>query len=227
MKSDGSLVRIESDEEKELSGKSAELARLKNELAEHETRLRHLTQKLDSFKEEYDKRIGSRVEILRQLEEQIKSHAILTNSSSTDSEIRRLYRSLAKSIHPDLGGSQEEIEARKSLMIEANRALKEGDFEALKTMHEYINANSTPNGNSLLCTRLEIIRLQISKFRKRIAQISLELARATQTDLYKSMSYHTSCMDSGRDHLAEVAEQLDIEIEDARMRLSRLKQESS
>ena len=52
----------------------------------------------------------------------------------TSDAIRRLFRDVAKAIHPDLSRDTDARDRRHALMIEANRAYAQGDEERLRTI---------------------------------------------------------------------------------------------
>src|SRR4029450_12274332 len=51
-----------------------------------------------------------------------------------DEDARRLFRQLARLIHPDLAGDPQERERRTNLMVAANDAYEQGDVAALERL---------------------------------------------------------------------------------------------
>ncbi|MCX5969751.1 MAG: J domain-containing protein [Cyanobacteria bacterium] len=215
-----SIIRIETDEEKRLQQKLLELKQLKSEALDKELILQQILADLEEFRRDYDLRITLRQKELDAIHQMIEDFMLTKSSQSVTTEIRAVYRRLAKLIHPDLGSNPDEMEARRDLMSQANRAFEDGDIETLKSMLIGIECQADSNCNGLLASRIEFIRLQISDTRKRLAQVSIEIARTTQSELYQLMSRQHRCLQVGKDYLSEIAIQLEAEIEDARSRLN-------
>lgn len=216
---DSSIVRIESNEKIELKQKLLELQSLKQELQEQETRLISIAKELDSFHRIYEELVTRKQQDLQRIQSQIDAILNQSEPSPQDSEIRIVYRKLAKLIHPDLGATPEEMETRKDLMTQANSAFNEGDIETLNGILSMIECESDGSGKVLLRTRIELIKSEISKNRRKLSQATIQIMRKTQTEIYKTMTLHKQQMELGKDHLAELSHQLDLEIQNAQARL--------
>lgn len=216
---DSSIVRIESNEEIELKQKLLELQSLKQELQEQEARLISIAKELDSFHRIYEEHVTRKQQDLQRIQSQIDAILNQSEPSPQDSEIRIVYRKLAKLIHPDLGATPEEMETRKDLMTQANSAFNEGDIETLNGMLSMIECESDGSRKVLLRTRIELIKSEISKNRRKLSQATIQIMRKTQTEIYKTMTLHKQQMELGKDHLAELSHQLDLEIQNAQARL--------
>lgn len=216
---DSSIVRIESNEEIELKQKLLELQSLKQELQEQEARLISIAKELDSFHRIYEELVTRKQQDLQRIQSQIDAILNQSEPSPQDSEIRIVYRKLAKLIHPDLGATPEEMETRKDLMAQANSAFNEGDIETLNGILSMIECESDRSGKVLLRTRIELIKSEISKNRRKLSQATIQIMRKTQTEIYKTMTLHKQQMELGKDHLAELSHQLDLEIQNAQARL--------
>lgn len=217
-----SIIHSGSHEDNELKQKLLELRRLEKEIAETEERFQSLQARLEEFRLVYDSIITLRQSELQQIEEQIAQALLSQNSHAQSNEIKNIYRRLAKLIHPDLASEPGDIEMRKELMIIANNALDNGDIETLKQMLSEIQMTDDLRMSGLTSSRLELIKLQISKSRRRLAQISVDLSRASQSELFKTMTLHNDAKRNGQDYLSELADQLDMKIDLARQRLSKI-----
>jgi hypothetical protein len=214
-----SIVRSESQEERELRLKLLELKAIKDEILQKEAELLAIVRDLNLFKESYDTMVSRKREELQRIEKLIDDALSESQANPINSEIRSVYRQLAKLIHPDLCSNTEEQEIRRDLMLQANQAFDEGDIETLKSMLSKLEGQHGESGQCLIKTRLELVLSQISESRKRLSQTTIKILRTTQSELYKTMVLHDKYMESGRDHLAELSQQLDIEICQAENRL--------
>ena len=87
----------------------------------------------------------------------------------TSDAVRRLFREVAKTIHPDLGRDDLTRDQRHALMVEANRAYALGDEERLRSILEsWEQSPEAVQGTDPEATRLRLVR--------RIAQIEEQLA---------------------------------------------------
>ena len=137
----------------------------------------------------------------------------------TSDAIRRLFRDVAKAIHPDLAGDDHARDRRHSLMIEANRAYALGDEERLRSILEAWN--NSPDAVSGSDTEAACLRLQ-----RRIAQIEeqLEACASELADLEASALWHLKAMvdeaaASGKDLIADMVRRLKRDILVAQNRL--------
>jgi hypothetical protein len=107
----GGLVYRQSPEEEELERKRLELADLETELVQKELDLTTLNAELHNFEREYT---------------QISEYMAYLESSRgfrPSDSLKKLYREVAKRIHPDLVTDETEKKRRQQLMIEANQAI--------------------------------------------------------------------------------------------------------
>ena len=111
------LILQVTPEDEELQRKSAELATLETELVQGELDLTTLHAELQNFDREYQQVIGTRYTELDRIEEQIAEYMAYLESSTdfTPSEdLKKLYREVAKRIHPDLTTDPVEKSAAKN-----------------------------------------------------------------------------------------------------------------
>ena len=67
----------------------------------------------------------------------------------TSDAIRRLFRDVAKAIHPDLSRDSDARDRRHALMIEANRAYAQGDEQRLRTILQSWERSPKPSKASM------------------------------------------------------------------------------
>ena len=86
-------------------------------------------------------------------------------------EMKRIYRDVAKRIHPDLTSDREDWATRQQLMARANEAYERGDEPALaKILNEYESSPEAFQGDGPGAELIRVIR-RISQVRGRLAEI--------------------------------------------------------
>lgn len=134
--------------------------------------------------------------------------------------LKKLYRELAKRIHPDLATDEDERARRQQLMAEANRAYEDGDEERLEAiLREWENSPESVKGEGVGTDLVRIIR-KIAQVEERFRTIEIEITQLKESDLYKLKLKVEEAEKQGQDLLAEMAKQLDKQISDARKRLT-------
>lgn len=120
---ESAITKRKTPEEQELDKKLAELAALEAELAESELDLATLQAELHAFEREYLRVVGIRYTELDWVEAQIAEYMAYLESSRNfkpSDSLKKLYREVAKSIHPDLTTDEAERSCRQRLMAEAS-----------------------------------------------------------------------------------------------------------
>ncbi|MDA2937394.1 molecular chaperone DnaJ [Acidobacteria bacterium AH-259-A15] len=142
-------------------------------------------------------------------------------------KLKRLYREVAKAIHPDLATDEKERVRREKLMAEANRAYEEGDEARLEEiLREWESSPEAVKGEG---TGVELVRIvrKIAQVEQRMHDIEKEIVQLKQSELYQLKRKVEEAEEAGRDLLAEMAAKLDEQIADARRRLANTTQMSS
>lgn len=107
----------------------------------------------------------------------------------TTDAVRKLFRDVAKAIHPDLARDEDARDRRHSLMIEANRAYALGDEEQLRgILAAWERSPEAIQGTDAEASRLRLVR--------RIAQLEqqLELLAGEQAALQESPMWQLKAM---------------------------------
>lgn len=134
-------------------------------------------------------------------------------------EMKRLYRDVAKRIHPDLTSDRDDRSKRQQLMAEANQAYEEGDEARLtKILSEYECSPESVKGEGAGAELVRVIR-RLSQARGRLAEIEAELQQLVRSDLYQMKERVSEAEKYGRDVLKEMTEKVDAQIAQARERL--------
>ncbi len=139
--------------------------------------------------------------------------------------LKALYRELAKSIHPDLALSEGERARRQKLMAFANCAYAEGNRQALlDILKEWEHSPEKVRGKDIGAELVKVIRL-ISKECEEIHTVDAQINELKSTDTYLFKLRVDEAVAKGIDLLAEMAATVDLNIANARKRLSDLKGE--
>jgi hypothetical protein len=128
-------------------------------------------------------------------------------------DLKRLFREVAKRIHPDLAKDSVDLDRRTQFMADANRAYKVGDAEALqRILNEYQDGAEAVEGEGTGAELIRIIR-QISMAKLRVAAIEQELATLLQSEVAKLKREAEEREQAGGDLLAELAAAVREQIE--------------
>ena len=213
-------------EQEELEKKKIELARLETELAEKELNLATFQAELNAFEKEYMRVIGVRYTELDRIEAQINEYIELLEYNQDfkpSPELKKLYREVAKKIHPDLATDDNERQRRQQLMAEANQAYEDGNFKKLQAiLHDWESSPESVKGEGISFKLIRIIR-QIAQSRERLKAIQSEIEVLEQTELYQLKKKVIEAREFGQDLLADMASELDEQINDAIEKLEKLK----
>jgi hypothetical protein len=149
----------------------------------------------------------------RQTYEDAHGSASETQDFTPSPELKRLFREVAKLIHPDFSKDSVDLERRTRLMAEANRAYESGDTEALqRILDEYQDGADAVEGEGIGAELIRIIR-QISQARGRVFAIEQELASLRQSEIALLKRQAEESEQAGRDLLAELATTVREQIE--------------
>lgn len=135
-------------------------------------------------------------------------------------QLKKLYREVAKRIHPDLAGSEKERIRYQKLMAEANRAYREGDELGLQALLNQSGQPLESTGEEEYRIRLKKIERRIALIRERLQAIDVELAALKHSTLYKMRLKVEEAERNGIDLLAEMANYLRRQLARARVELA-------
>ena len=129
--------------------------------------------------------------------------------------LKKLYRDVAKCIHPDLATNEKERTRRQELMAEANRAYEEGDEAKLRAiLKEWESSPESVEGEGTAAELVRVIR-KLAQVEKRLRVIETEIAQLEKSDLYQLKTKVDAAENKGRDLLAEMASRVKEEITSA------------
>jgi len=134
-------------------------------------------------------------------------------------EMKRLYREVAKRVHPDLTSDRADRAKRQQMMAEANEAYERGDETRLrKIFTEYEWSAEAVQGEGPGAELIRVIR-RISQARGRLAEIEAELQELLRSDLYQLKVRLDEAQSHGRDVLKEMVQKVEDQIAHAKRRL--------
>jgi hypothetical protein len=103
----------------------------------------------------------------------------------TSDTVRRLFRDVAKAIHPDLARDEVARDRRHSLMIEANRAYAVGDEEQLRAiLQAWQRSPEAVQGTDQEAMRLRIVR-RIAQIEEQLEGLASALVAVKESALWK------------------------------------------
>jgi hypothetical protein len=232
------LASLETD----LAERELELATLQAELHSFETKYLHKVGVLYAELDEIEARIA---ETLKRLspddpeaeERATKARARARNSAQAlgsepekvrlrfrpSQSLKRLYRDVAKQIHPDLAIDEEERRRRQRLMANANRAYEECDETALQfILSEWERSPESVEGEGTAAELVRTIR-KIAQVKERLREIKARIAGLKKSPLCELKARTEEFERKGKDLFAEMIAQINGMISSAKARLSALK----
>jgi hypothetical protein len=218
------------DLESDLDARRAELSRVKTDLAEFRLRYRREVGLLHEELEELERGIAELElgEFARRLDEE---GAAAPNTAAppesapralTSDGVRRLFRDVAKAIHPDRA-TDEDRERRHALMIEANRAYAVGDEERLRRiLAAWENSPEAVRGEDANAERERLLRRAAQLEEQRVAS-DAELAELKGTPLWQLKTMVDEAAARGKDLIADQVRRLKRDVVAARNRLDAMR----
>ena len=141
----------------------------------------------------------------------------------TSDAVRKLFRDVAKAIHPDLAGDADARDRRHSLMIEANRAYALGDEVQLRAILDaWERSPHAVQGTDQDAMRLRLVR-RIDEVEEHLQALAAELASLTDTSLWKLKVMVDHETAQGKDLIRDMVRRLKRDIVVATNRLDALR----
>jgi hypothetical protein len=136
-------------------------------------------------------------------------------------EAKRLFRQLARLIHPDLAGDPEERERRTNLMVAANDAYEQGDVAALERLLEDWHASPEAVTGNGAAAELERTLRRIAQVEASMRRIDEELTELDASAMGWLRRRVEKAAREGWDLLAHMVRELDRQIGEAQLELDR------
>ena len=141
----------------------------------------------------------------------------------TSDAVRKLFRDVAKAIHPDLAQDEIARDRRHTLMVEANRAYALGDEDRLRRILEaWENSPEAVQGSDPDSTRLRLVR-RIAQIEEQLDLCARDLAALKDTPLWQLKVMVDEAAARGKDLVADTVRRLKRDIIAARNRLDAMR----
>jgi len=192
----------------------AKLDEINAQIAEVEARLNPKDEKIQ------EQAAKSRAQAQKSAEATGSTEELRFEKFKPSERLKKLYREVAKVIHPDLAVSDKARLLRQKLMVDANRAYEEGDEARLQAiLAEWENSPESVKGEGVGAELIRTIR-NIAQIQQRLQNIRIEIDQLKRSDLYKLKTRVEKAEEEGRNLLNELASQVDQDIVLANKRLS-------
>ena len=219
----------------------ARAAELEAMLDQRDAEVTQLKADLDAFRIRYRQEVGLLHEQLDELETAIdeaesgvraeRPKAAADESAPADEQpiesapkytsdaVRKLFRDVAKAIHPDLAGDDHTRDRRHMLMIEANRAYLLGDEQRLRSILEaWKNSPEAVSGSDAEAVRERLTR-RIAQIEEQLEACASELADVKASSLWHLKAMVDEAAAGGKDLIADMVRRLKRDILVAQNRL--------
>lgn len=210
-----------------LGARAAELARARADLEAFRLRYRREVGQLHEELEELERGIAEAElgELSKLVDERERDTSSApgqppdTAARLTSDAVRRLFRDVAKTIHPDLAHDEPARSRRHNLMVEANRAYALGDEERLRSILEsWERSPEAVQGSDPEAARLRLIR-RIAEIEEQLEVYASERAAMQEQPLWQLKTMVDEAAARGKDLVADTVRRLKRDIVAARNRL--------
>ena len=148
----------------------------------------------------------------------VRDASAKTEGFKASPELKKLFKEVAKRIHPDYATDEADRHKREQLMKEANAAYERGDAAALRRILEEYESSPVSVKGFAVAADLERVIRQIKQIAARLSQIEVEIASLIDSDLAKLRAKVDAARAQGRELLSEMAEDVRRRIDAARRR---------
>lgn len=141
----------------------------------------------------------------------------------TTDAVRKLFRDVAKTIHPDLARDEVARDRRHSLMIEANRAYAMGDEEQLRSILEmWERSPEAVQGTDVEAMRLRLVR-RIAQIEAALQELDSDHAALRESPMWQLKAMVDAEAAKGKDLVSDMVRRLTRDILVATNRLDALR----
>lgn len=213
-----------------LDERAAEFARVKADLATFRIRYRQEVGLLHEELDELDRAIAEAE--LGELSKLLDGHEPAAAAAEpppdvparfTSDAVRRLFRDVAKAVHPDLARDEITRDRRHALMVEANRAYALGDEERLRRiLSAWENSPEAVPDDDPDAARERLLR-RIAEIEEQLTAYDSDLAELHDTPLWKLKAMVDEAAARGKDLVADMVRRLKRDIVAARNRLEAMR----
>jgi hypothetical protein len=220
------------ERETALQQRAAEVTRAKSDLAAFRIRYKQEVGLLHDELDELDRAIAEAElgEINKRLATEREDAAASSGRARVESAprftsdaVRRLFRDVAKTIHPDLAQDAVTRDRRHALMVEANRAYALGDEERLRRiLHAWENSPEAVPDSDPDAARVRLAR-RIAQIDAELDVCARELADLQEAPLWKLKAMVDDAAARGKDLVADMVRRLKRDVIAARNRLDAMR----
>jgi hypothetical protein len=238
------LVLYQPPPTRELEARMTLLAELHVQAAELERTLDEQRRKIREFEKRWKPAVGKRYIELEDIKDKIASLRRLAKLARAgrldpgpegplseeaphqafrpDDEARKLFRKLARKIHPDLASDFDERRLRHELMAEATRAYRARDPRRLQWLLEHWDANPGLAKGRDIDSRLARTNQQIAWERYRIQDLHHEIAGLGASSSAEIMRQAQEATREGRNLVAEMRNRVLSDLVQAKSHLKKV-----
>ncbi len=141
---------------------------------------------------------------------------------SPSEDLRKLFREVAKKIHPDLGSDPGDRERRHDLMARLNMAYENLDEHKIRAILQEWEDGRGPGDEGGLGLQLVNTLRKIARARLRLESIRDEIERARECEMFKLKEEIEAAEKEGRDILGEMVSEIDDKIDLLRSKVKKL-----
>jgi hypothetical protein len=220
------------EREATLGERGAEAARVKSDLDAFRIRYRQAVGLLHEQLDKLELEIAEAE--LDELSKRVRSGASDSNEALADRQpasaprytsdaVRKLFRDVAKAIHPDLTRDESARDRRHALMIAANRAYALGDEEELRLiLQAWERSPEAVPGSHPEATRLRLVR-RIAQIDEQLEAIASDLSALKGSPTWKLKAMVDEAAAKGKDLVRDMVSRLKRDILVATNRLDAMR----
>jgi len=133
--------------------------------------------------------------------------------------LKRLYRTVARYVHPDLATNAQDRMRRHEVMAAVNHAYEAGDVDRLRQiLEEWEHSPESVEGQGVEAELVRVIR-KIAQVEERLQTIKSEMAQLVALELSQLKTKVEAAEATGQDFLATLAKRVQEQVDQARARL--------
>ena len=240
------LVRSGKPEDDALKALRARVSELEAVLGERSVAVARMKSDLDAFRIAYRQKVGLLHERLDELDLAIAEAELGEMSSRLEGEaggrheppadprpeplpqytsdaVRKLFRDVAKAIHPDLARDEHARDRRHTLMVEANKAYALGDEEQLRCiLHAWERSPEAVQGSDTEAIRLRLAR-RVAQIDEELERLASDLEAMKASALWQLKTMVDEAAAKGKDLVGEMVARLERDIMVATNRLEAIR----